>query len=179
MIYWILFIISAFLTVYLIGLWRGWLKPQSPYYKLYKRLFPEMKKEWEMPKIKDGVLTKYGWVVRHPENLYLGENTDIGFGTYIQAKNGVNIGKNVQIGSHCSIYSENTIEKISCRISIEPNVCIGAGTVIIPRKKYLHLVIGENSIIGALSLIRDSIPDNSIYAGIPAKQIKESDLYDK
>lgn len=136
-------------------------------------------KKWKMPKIKDGIPTKWGWIVRHPENLTLGENTDIGAFTYIQAKNGVHIGENVQIGSHCSIYSENSIEKISCRISIRPNACIGAGTVIIPRKKYTHLEIGENTIIGAMSLIKDDIPDNSIYAGIPAKRIKEGKHNDR
>ncbi len=168
MIDWILLYISAFLTVYLIGLWRGWLKPQSPYYKLYKKLFPTMKKKWKKPLIYDGTPTIYGWVVRHPENLSLGENTDIGFGTYIQAKHGVHIGENVQIGSHCSIYTENTIEKSSCRISIRPNTCIGAGTVIIPRKGMTHLEIGSNTIIGAMSLVKDDIPDNCIAYGIPA-----------
>lgn len=141
----------------------------------------ESSKRWKKPKIKHNKLTKWNWMVSHPENLKLGENTDIGAFVYIQAKNGVHIGKNVQIGSHCSIYSENSIEKISCRISIRPNACIGAGTVIIPRKEYTHLDIGENSIIGALSLIRDSIPPNSTYAGIPAKLIneKEGDFYVK
>lgn len=138
-------------------------------------LTPYLYKNWKIPKIRDGVPTKWGWVVRHTENFYLGKNTDIGAFTYIQAKNGVHIGENVQIGSHCSIYSENTIEKTSCRISIRPNSCIGAGTVIIPRKGKKHLEIGSNTIVGAMSLIKDDIPDNSIYAGIPAKPIEKDD----
>ncbi len=135
---------------------------------------------WKHPEIKHNKLTKWNWMVSHPENLKLGENTDIGAFTYIQAKNGVYIGNNVKIGAHCSIYSENTIENILCKISIRPNACIGAGTVIIPRKGKTHLVIGENTIVGALSLVKDDIPDNCIAYGIPAKLIKrKSDFYVK
>lgn len=126
---------------------------------------------WERPDIKDRVPTKYGWIVRHPENLNLGENTDIGFGTYIQAENGVEIGKDVQIGAHCAIYSKNTIDNTNGIIIIKEGASIGAGTIILP-KDGKTLIIGKNSKVGALSLVKDDIPDNSIYAGIPAKLIK-------
>lgn len=129
------------------------------------------KKEWEQPKIKDGVQTAWGWCVRHPEKLTIGENTDIGFGTYIQAKNGVYIGKNVKIGAHCAIYSENTIDGTESTIHIESNVKIGAGTVILPNPTGAPLFICHDSVIGALSLVKQHIPSNSIYVGVPAKQI--------
>lgn len=129
--------------------------------------------KWKMPKIKDGVPTKWGWVVRHPENFELGENTDIGFGTYIQAENGVKIGKNVQIGSHCSIYSKNTIDRTGIKIIIEDNVRIGAGTIILPSQNGHYLYIGHDSVIGALSLVKQHILSNSVYAGIPTKLIND------
>ena len=55
------------------------------------------------------VPTKWHWVVWHPENLTIGANVDIGAFTAIFAHHGVTIEDDVQIGSHCSIYSLNTI----------------------------------------------------------------------
>lgn len=131
--------------------------------------FINKNKEWTYPKIKDGVPTKYGWVVRHPENFTLEEETDIGFGTYIQAENGVYIHKGTLIGSHCSIYSKNTIDCTSSEIHIGENVKIGAGTVILPKKDGTALHIGNNAKIGALSLVKWDIPSNSIVAGVPVR----------
>ena len=52
-------------------------------------------KTWKFPEIPDGKPTKYGWVCRHPERLFLGQYTDIGVFTYIQAEYGVLIEENV------------------------------------------------------------------------------------
>jgi galactoside O-acetyltransferase len=45
---------------------------------------------------------------------------------------------------------------------------VGAGTVILPK-----VIIGEGVAVGALSLVTKSLDDWGIYAGIPAKRIKE------
>jgi serine acetyltransferase len=66
--------------------------------------------DWEYPKIEEGKLTQYNWVVQHKDNFKLGYKTDIGAFTYINAKYGVTIEDFVQIGSHCSIYSISTID---------------------------------------------------------------------
>lgn len=125
--------------------------------------------EWKMPDIRDGIPTKWNWIVRYPHNLHLGENTDIGAFTYIQAKNKVTIGKNVKIGAHCAIYTENTIDETSCEIIIEENARIGASTIILPKTGSKLLTIGKNSVIGACSLVKDNIPPDSISFGTPAK----------
>ena len=130
-------------------------------------------KKWKRPKIKHNKLTKWNWMISYPEYLKLEENTDIGAFTYIQAEYGVEIGKDVQIGSHCSIYSKNTIDNTHSKIIIEDNVKIGAGTIILPSQSGHTLYICHDSIVGALSLVKQSIPSNSTYAGVPAKSIKE------
>jgi serine acetyltransferase len=124
---------------------------------------------WKRPEILDGEPTIYSWIVRHPENFTLGENTDIGAFTYIQAEYGVIIEDQVRIGSGCSIYSINTIDKTYSKIIIKKGVCIGAGTIVLPRKDCEPLIIGENTTIGALTLIKNSIQPNSIVVGSPAK----------
>src|SRR5438128_2221015 len=75
---------------------------------------------WRMPTIRKDGSTVYGWRVhpKHRDKLLLGRNTDIGFGTYIQAECGVEIGESAQIGSHCAIYSVSTIDDKRGKVSI-------------------------------------------------------------
>ena len=124
-------------------------------------------KNWKYPEIEDGKPTKYHWIVQNKDGLELGFKTDIGAFTYINAKNGVLIEDDVQIGSHCSIYSVSTIDDKKGKVVLKRNSRIGSHTVIMP-----GVVIGENSIIGAHSFVNMSIPDNVIAAGVPAKIIK-------
>lgn len=51
-------------------------------------------------------------------------------------------------------------------IIIGDNVFIGARSIIMP-----NVHIGNNCIIGAGSVVTKNVPDNSVYAGIPAKKI--------
>jgi acetyltransferase-like isoleucine patch superfamily enzyme len=113
---------------------------------------------WEQPVIEHNKLTEWNWMVSHPEHLVLGKNTDIGFGCYINAKQGVEIQDNVQIGSHCSIYSISTIDGKQGSVLLKKNCKVGTHSVIMP-----NVVIGENSIIGAFSFVTHSIPDNEMW----------------
>lgn len=125
-------------------------------------------KNWQYPKIEEGKLTKYNWFVQNKKGLKLGEKTDIGAFTYINAKNGIIIEDNVQIGSHCSIYSVSTIDGKEGQVILKKNCKIGAQSVIMP-----GITIGENSIIGAFSFVNRDIPPNVVAFGIPVKVIKE------
>ena len=68
------------------------------------------KNKWTKPVIKHSKLTKYNYIVQYPENLKLGKCFDIGEFTYINSRYGVTIEDDVQIGSHCAIYSHSTID---------------------------------------------------------------------
>ena len=127
-------------------------------------------KDWKYPKIEEGKLTKYNWLVQNKKNLKLGYKTDIGAFTYINARNGVVIEDYVQIGSHCSIYSASTIDNKEGKVVLKKNCKIGSHCLIMP-----GVTIGENSIVGALSLLKygTKIPLNEIWTGIPAKKIGE------
>lgn len=124
--------------------------------------------KWKYPVIKENKPTKYNWVVQNVKGLDLGYRTDIGAFTYINAKNGVKIGDNAQIGSHCSIYSVSTIDNKDGKVTIKENACIGSHSVVMP-----GVTIGRNSIIGAFSFVNKDIPDNSIAFGVPAKVIRK------
>lgn len=124
-------------------------------------------KSWKFPKIEEGKLTKYNWLVQNKKGLKLGKLTDIGAFTYINAKNGVIIEEGVQIGSHCSIYSVSTIDQKEGAIHIKKNANLGTHSVVMP-----GVIIGEHSIVGAFSFVTKDIPPYSIAYGIPAKVIK-------
>ena len=123
-----------------------------------------MKKVWKKPIIKHGKLTKYNYIVQYPENLILGKNFDIGEFTYINSQYSVKIEDNVQIGSHCSIYSNSTIDSKKGKVVLKKNCKIGTHSTIMP-----GITIGENSVIAAYSFITKNIPDNQIWSGVPAK----------
>lgn len=123
---------------------------------------------WQSPEIKEGVLTKWNWLVQHKNNLTLGKNTDIGAFTYINAKNRVVIEDEVQIGSHCSIYTVSTIDSKEGKVTLKKNCKIGSHSVVMP-----GVTIGENSIIGAFSFVNKDVPDNVVAFGVPAKIMKQ------
>jgi len=116
----------------------------------------------------------YGWRCQYYKNLKLGKRVDVGCFTYMNAKFGIEIGDNVQIGGGCYIYSESTIDNKKGRIIIKENAKIGTTSVILP-----DVIIGKNSVIGAGSVVLSGtiIPDNEVWIGIPCK--KKSGLFKK
>ncbi len=124
-------------------------------------------KDWEYPKIEEGKPTKYNWVVQHVDQLKLGYKTDIGAFTYINAKFGVTIEDEVQIGSHCSIYSVSTIDGKEGPVVLKKNCKIGTHSAVMP-----GVTVGENAVVGPFSFVRRDVPENATVIGVPAKVIK-------
>lgn len=71
------------------------------------------------------------------------------------------------IASHNRRYSDNENEIKVEPVFISNNVFIGAGSFILKGVR-----IGENSIIGAMSVVTSDVLPDSIYAGNPAKFLK-------
>ena len=125
-------------------------------------------KTWKMPEFDSNGMTKWQWMCQYNENLKLAKNTDIGAFTYINAKHGVEIQENVQIGSHCSIYSVSTIDNKQGKVVLKKNCKIGTHSVVMP-----GVTVGENSIVGAFSFVTKDVPPDSLVFGVPAKVIKK------
>jgi len=125
-------------------------------------------KNWQPPKITEGKFTKWHWLVQNKKNFKLGKHTDIGAFTYINAQNGVVIEDDVQIGSHCSIYSVSTIDDKQGKITLKKNCKIGSHSVIMP-----GVTVGENSVIGAFGFVSKNVPANVVACGVPVKIIKK------
>lgn len=84
----------------------------------------------------------------------------------------IEIGDNVVIAPHVYLLAHDTSTKEYIgytkigRINIKKNAFIGARATIMP-----GVTIGENSIIGANSVVIESIPDDVVAVGNPAKVI--------
>ena len=124
---------------------------------------------WKFPEIEEGKPTKYNWVVQHKENFRLGYQTDIGAFTYINAKFGVTIEDEVQIGSHCSIYSVSTIDDKVGEVVLKKNCRVGTHSTIMPR-----VTVGENAVVGAHSFVNEDVPDGITVVGVPARSLAQS-----
>lgn len=102
------------------------------------------------------------------------------YSNLIHLHDNVNVASNVGFITHDIIhhmlnhkFGGGFIEKIGC-IEVMNNVFIGAGTRILYNTR-----IGNNVIIGADSLVNKDIPDNTVYAGVPARFICTFDEYIK
>ena len=116
---------------------------------------------------------------KHPENIFFNKNTSIGFGTHIYSgkDSKIFVGENTMIGPFVFItteafsYSKQDSHKPHSghaeNVHIGSNVRIGAHAILLPGSK-----IGDGSSIGAGSVVTSEVPPNTIFAGNPAKFIK-------
>jgi len=93
-------------------------------------------------------------------------------GCYYQAINGIEIGEGTIWSNNCSFISANHSftdlkkhNKVN-KIKIGKNVWFGSNCIVLP-----EINIGDNSIIGAGSIVTKNIPEYSIIVGNPAKLI--------
>lgn len=91
----------------------------------------------------------------------------------------ITIGDNVTISSSRLLTHDASTKKFIGytkigRITIENNVFIGSGSIILP-----GVTIGNNVIIGAGSVVRTDIPDDSVVTGNPATIICSTSEYVK
>ena len=102
------------------------------------------------------------------------------YANLIHLHNNVKIASNVGFVTHDIIHTmlnqkfggrSGYIERVGC-IEIMDNVFIGSGTRILYNTR-----IGSNVIVGSGSLVNKDIPDNSVYAGVPARYICSFDEY--
>ena len=114
-------------------------------------------------------------------SIRIGQNVGISNSALV-SMNHIEIEDNVMIGGSCKIWdtdfhSLNSNERMdeydthinSAPIHIKKGAFIGANTIILK-----GVTIGEKSIIGAGSVVTKDIPDGQIWAGNPARYIKES-----
>jgi sugar O-acyltransferase (sialic acid O-acetyltransferase NeuD family) len=117
----------------------------------------------------------------HPTAI-LSPSAEIGNGVYIQAntyiwtKVKINdyciISPNVVIAHHSTIGKGclvSAMSAVGASINLEARVFVGMGSTIMTGLNY----IGEDSIIGAGAVVVKNVEKNSVYAGVPAKKLRD------
>ncbi|MBC7427471.1 MAG: acyltransferase [Bacteriovorax sp.] len=128
--------------------------------------------------IDDNVLIYDRCEFRGRGNIKIGKGSAIGHDNIFSCTSSIRIGKDVITADHVKFYTANhnySDPNILIKdqgeaqgiITIEDNVWIGANVVLV-RNAY----ISEGAIIGANSVVNGTIPPNEIWAGCPARKIK-------
>lgn len=122
----------------------------------------------------------------HGNNIFIGNNVIIGINCTFVDNAEIRIGNRVLIASNVQFYTSShpvlpqerlvddwkekgtTFFRTYARpIEIKDNVWIGGGSILLP-----GVTIGENSVIGAGSVVNRSIPANCVAVGNPCRVIR-------
>lgn len=119
------------------------------------------------------------FTIMNPRNVQIGEHLSINHGVFIQGRNKIILGDNVTLSPCCMLldsgYNLEDIRDckpckrhIDATITIGNGVWIGASAIILP-----GVSIGDNSVVGAGSVVTKSFPSRLVIAGNPAKILRE------
>lgn len=120
--------------------------------------------------------------VDYGENIHLGRNVEINMNCTFLDCNTITIGDYSGIGPNVQIYAVghpiNAAERLSedgtlwrcysAPVTIGRNVWIGGGAIILP-----GVTIGDNTTIGARSVVTKSVPANCLAVGNPCRVIRQ------
>lgn len=123
------------------------------------------------------------------KNIHIGSNVIINMNCTFVDNKPISIGNNVLIASNVQIYTASHpvlpqerlepdweekkttfFRTYALPVEIKDNVWIGGGCIILP-----GVTIGENSVIGAGSIVTKSIPANCVAVGNPCRVVRTFD----
>lgn len=114
--------------------------------------------------------------VDYGSRLFIGAGTFVNFGLVALDVVDIRIGRSCQLGTNIQLLTPvHPLEADPRRagweaaepITIEDNVWLGGGVIVCPGVR-----IGENSVIGAGSVVTRDVPPNSLAVGSPARVIR-------
>src|SRR3989344_4323289 len=132
-----------------------------------------------LKKMGKNVRIREGCQIMEAKKIELGDNVVINRNTDLYGHGRLIIGNNTLIGPYCAIITHNhnfsDPEKLINRqghtdkkVVIGNDVWIGTHAVILP-----GVIIGDGAVVGAGSVVTKNVPENTIFAGNPAKEIKK------
>ena len=115
-------------------------------------------------------------IARFLTGIEIHPGATIGKRFFIDHGMGVVIGETTVIGDDCTLYQGVTLggvgtgeHKVKRHPTLQNNVMISAGAKIIG-----DVVIGDNRIVGASSVVLKNVPPNCTVVGVPGRIVKEN-----
>ncbi len=121
--------------------------------------------------------------VDYGSNIFVGDNFFANYNCMILDVGRVDIGDNVMLAPNVAIYTaghpvhpqaRNSQYEYGIPVKIGSNVWVGGNSVILP-----GVTVGDNTVIGAGSVVTKDIPSGVIAAGNPCRVIREITQEDK
>ncbi|WP_240773446.1 acyltransferase [Pontibacter sp. SGAir0037] len=134
--------------------------------------------------IERDVFFKYDGVWSEGPSIILGNNTFVGTGSEFNISDKITVGQDCLIASGCKFVDHDhgyDFRHLPIRLQppqeapiiIEENVWLGFNVVVLK-----GVTIGKGAIVAAGSVVNQSIPEQEIWGGVPARKIK-SRKYEK
>ena len=121
-----------------------------------------------------GTVVPVEFIVHDNAQLVIGEATFVNYGTSLSAHESVTIGSRCKIGHYVFVMDNNQHDLVdrtrvpaSDPVVLEDDVWIGAHAIILPGVR-----IGRRAVVGAGSVVTESVPPDVMVAGNPARRVR-------
>ncbi|WP_051664001.1 acyltransferase [Dyadobacter crusticola] len=135
-------------------------------------------------KLERNISLKYDGIWRNERAIVIHDQVFIGKDCEFNVSRGIQIGKFSNIASGCKFIDHDHGIELGTRIGPQPSVMgaivlgedvwLGCNVIVL---KGVH--IGNGAVVAAGAVVTKSIPDNEIWAGVPARRISARTKYGK
>ncbi|WP_460722185.1 acyltransferase [Microbacterium aureliae] len=107
-----------------------------------------------------------------PQGITIGNHCIVGNDAFLDGRRGLSLGDNVNIGGHVQIYTlqhdpqSSSFATVGGPVVIEDRAWVASRATILPGVR-----IGVGAVVAAGAVVSRDVPDYSIVAGVPARQV--------